>query len=96
MSYKHFVQVILVKLDSKSSELVFEPGFPEIEAVLSRLITAIVENAQGLPRVEHVLFSELQGCELVIPAMNLNEELVEETREKALHMLRTNFVGPQK
>ncbi len=86
----------MLKLDIKSSELVFQPGFPEIEAVLTRLITAIVESAHGLPRVEHVLFSELLGCELVIPAMELSEALVDETKYSALHMLRSNFIGPQK
>ncbi len=88
--------MILLKLDIKSSELIFQPCFLDIEAILGRLVTAIVESAQGLPRVEHVLFSELQGCELVLPAVKLCEGLVEETRERALHMLRRNFCGPQK
>ncbi len=88
--------MILLKLDIKSSELIFHPCFPDIEAILGHLVTAIVESAQGLPRVEHVLFSELQGCELVLPAVELGEGLVEETRKKALHMLRCNFCGPQK
>ena len=88
--------MVLLKLELKSSELSFKPAFPEIEAIVSRLITAIVESAQGLPRVEHVLFPDLQGCKLLIPAVELEELPIQEAREKATQMVRSNFIGPEK
>ena len=44
-------QMLHVQLVVKASELVFSPPLPELEAILHRLVTAIVEAAQGLPRV---------------------------------------------
>lgn len=40
-----------VQLVVKASELVFSPPLSELEAILHRLVTAIVEAGQGLPRV---------------------------------------------
>lgn len=44
-------QMLHVQLVVKASELVFSPPLPELEAILHRLVTAVVEAAQGLPRV---------------------------------------------
>ena len=40
-----------VELVVKAAELMFDPPLSELEAVVHRLISAIVEAAQGLPRV---------------------------------------------
>ena len=63
---------------------------------MNRLITTIVESGRSLPRVEHVLFPDLQGCELVISCVELGEGVVGEARGRALESLRGNFIGPQK
>ena len=40
-----------MELVVKAAELVFDPPLSELEAVVHRLISTIVEAAQGLPRV---------------------------------------------
>ena len=80
----------------KTSEIVLTPPCPELETMLHRLVTAIVESADKLPRVEHVLFPDLQGFELVIPSVKLQERVVGTAREEALQLLRANTVGPQR
>ena len=88
--------MIHCRLVIKTSELIFEPPFQDLEAIVNRLITTIVESGRGLSRVEHVLFPDLQGCELVIPCVELGEGVVREARGRALESLQGNFIGPQK
>ena len=45
----------------KGSELLFKPPFSELDAIVQRLINTIVESGQKLPRVEHVLFPDLES-----------------------------------
>lgn len=45
------LQVFHLELVVKATELMFNPPLSELEAVVHRLISAIVEAAQGLPRV---------------------------------------------
>lgn len=45
------LQVFHVELVVKATELMFSPPLSELEAVVNRLVTTIVEAAQGLPRV---------------------------------------------
>lgn len=91
-----FQPVLHIELVAKASELVFSPPFSELEAILHRLITTIVESAEKMPRVEHVLFPDLQGCEMVLPCVGLEEPVVGEARSHALLLLQANFRGPQK
>ena len=44
-----------MELVAKASELVFSPPFSELEAVLQRLITTIVESAEKMPRVRQLV-----------------------------------------
>lgn len=46
--------------------------------------------------MEHVLFPDLQGFEMVLPSVKLQERVVGEARDTALHMLRANLTGPQR
>ena len=41
-----------MELVVKAAELMFDPPLSELEGVVHRLISAIVEAAQGLPRVQ--------------------------------------------
>ena len=80
----------------KASEIVLSPSCSELEAMVHRLVTAIVESAERLPRVEHVLFPDLQGFELIVPSVRLQERIVGVAREDALRLLRANTIGPQR
>lgn len=80
----------------KASEIVLSPSCSELEAMVHRLVTAIVESGERLPRVEHVLFPDLRGFELIVPSMRLQERVVEVAREDALRLLRANTIGPQR
>ncbi len=88
--------VIRVELVVKASEIMFHPPLSELEAIVHRLISAIVEGGQGLPRVEHVLFPDLQGLEMLIPSVQLSERVVGATRDSVLQLLRANLSGPQR
>ena len=54
-------QVFHVELVVKAAELIFDPPLSELEAVIHRLISTIVEAAQGLPRVGTIPLS-LDAC----------------------------------
>lgn len=88
--------VVCVELVVKASEIMFQPPLSELEAMVHRLVSAIVEGGQGLPRVEHVLFPDLQGLEMLIPSVQLGERVVVTARERALQLLRMNLTGPQR
>ncbi len=81
---------------TKGSEIVFEPSFPLLEDVIERLVLAIVESAHKLPRVEHVLFNNLHGLEMCIPAMELEDEMVLATKAEAFKLVSSNYPGPEK
>ncbi|XP_065898705.1 dynein axonemal heavy chain 3-like isoform X2 [Dysidea avara] len=80
----------------KGTDLQFSPPMSELEAIINRLIVCIVETTHQLPRVEHVLFPDLKGHEMVIPAVPLDDNIVSAAREEALDLLRCNFPGPKK
>ena len=43
-----------------------------------------------------MLFPDLKGHDMVIPAVPLDDKIVFAAREKALDLLRRNFAGPKK
>jgi len=88
--------VIHFELVTKGSEIVMQPSFAMLEEVIERLILAIVESAHKLPRVEHVLFENLNGFDMNIPAMELEDEVVLETKARALKLISINYPGPEK
>ena len=58
-------KVLHIELVVKGSDLLFKPPFSELDAIVQRLIITIVESGQKLPRVEHVLFPDLEGKEMI-------------------------------
>lgn len=73
-----------------------QPSFSLLEDVIERLILSIVESAQKLPRVEHVLFDNLHGLDMCIPAMEVEDEVVQATKARALKLISANYPGPEK
>ena len=59
--FLYYAKVLHIELIVKGSELLFKPPFSELDAIVQRLIITIVESGQKLPRVEHVLFPDLEG-----------------------------------
>lgn len=45
------MKVFHLELVVKGAEIVYDPAFAEVEGLLNRLITVIVESGQNLPRV---------------------------------------------
>ncbi|KAL5473898.1 hypothetical protein EMCRGX_G028462 [Ephydatia muelleri] len=88
--------VIHVNVLVKASELLYVPNFGDMESVVLNVIKSIVESGQNLPRVEHMLFTDLQGLQMVIPSVELHESVVTEAQKMAVQLLKKNFVGPQK
>jgi dynein heavy chain len=78
------------------SELSFTPPIEEVENIINRLITVIVESSHNIPRVEHVLFPDLHGYKMVIPSVSVYDEMVIYTRRHANDLLKVNFPGIKK
>lgn len=94
--YPSFVQVFHVELVVKSPELVFEPPLTVLEDIVDRLISAIVESAQRLPRVEHVLFPGEERFELLLPAVEISDEVVFFAKREAMRLVTDNYPGGRK
>ena len=90
------MQVIHLELITKASEIVIDPPLATLRDVVERLVLAIVESAQGLPRVEHVLFQDLQGYDMWIPTMEVHDDMVSAAKTRALKHITTNFSGPER
>ena len=88
--------MVHIELVIKGSELVFHPPLSDLEDIVDRLITVIVESAHKLPRVEHVLFPDLEGFSLLIPAIQYDDETVTATRNHAQKIVAANFKGTGK
>ena len=43
-----------------------------------------------------MLFPDLKGHDMVIPAVPLDDKIVITAREQAVNLLRINFAGPKK
>lgn len=80
----------------KSPELVFEPPLNVLEEIVDRLITFIVESAQRLPRVEHVLFPGEEKFELLLPAVELSDAVVFFAKRDAMRLVTDNYPGARK
>ena len=89
-------QVLHMQLLAEPPALHFTPPFSELEAIVQRLVEAIVSAGEGLPRVEHVLFPDLKGFELAISSVQSEEVVVLSARERALQLLKANTAGPHK
>lgn len=81
---------------AKSSELIFEPPLNVLEDIVDRLITNIVESAQKLPRVEHVLFPELYGFDMLLPSVEFTDEVVLAAKAEAARLVSLNYPGAKK
>lgn len=90
------LQVFHIELQTKSSEFVFDPPLTVLEDIVERLITCIVESAQKLSRVEHVLFPGLEGFEMYLPSMDLHDEVVLSAKHKAIRFVLANNPGTRK
>lgn len=80
----------------KSSELIFDPPLNHLEDIVDRLFTYIIECAQRLPRVEHVLFPSEDKFEMFLSAVELSDEVVTNAKDEALALVRDNYPGAQK
>ena len=80
----------------KSSELVFDPPLTVLEDIVERLLMVMVESAQKIPRVEHVLFPGLEGHDMLLPAVGFSDEVVLAAKAKALSLVTANYPGAQK
>lgn len=88
--------MVHIGLVVKTTEPIFEPPLSNLEVLVDQLITAMVESAHRLPRVEHTLFTDLEGMEMVIQSVELNDEVVISAKNQALEYIRANFTGAQK
>ena len=90
------LQVFNIELVAKSPELVFDPPLSILEDIVERLIMIIVESAQKLPRVEHVLFPDLYGFDMLLPAVDFTDEVVLATKAEAALLVSFNYPGAKK
>ncbi|XP_044289654.1 dynein axonemal heavy chain 3 isoform X4 [Varanus komodoensis] len=89
-------QILVIKLDVKDPSIVFDPDMKACWDLIYRCFLEILNNAEGLPKVQVKLFPELKGDDLILRTVQEDEALVSEYVNKAAEIFDCNLVGPQK
>lgn len=89
-------ETMIVQLKIDGGKLTFDPPFRELRDILLRLLTDIVQNASGLPRVEVELFPDMKDKKLFLRGVYVDESLVQDYMNQAVDVFKLNTVGPQK
>ena len=81
----------------ENSKLGFRPSFPDLFDYFCLIIDTMVINARKIPRVEPLLFEKVEDEEVVyLSSVSVDEELVENAKERIQKVITANSHGPQK
>ncbi|KAM6320279.1 dynein axonemal heavy chain 3 [Podargus strigoides] len=89
-------QILMVKLSVEEPEIVFEPPLKECWHLISHCFREILHGAEELPKVERLLFPELQRDDLTLSTVKPDESLFSEFVNKLEKIFESNILGPQK
>uniref|UniRef100_A0A8C9NAX7 Uncharacterized protein n=1 Tax=Serinus canaria TaxID=9135 RepID=A0A8C9NAX7_SERCA len=89
-------QILIVKLRVKEPDIVFEPPLGACWELISHCFQKILQSAEELPKVEKLLFPELQRGDLTLNTVKPQESLFLEYINKLEKIFESNIVGPQK
>jgi dynein heavy chain, axonemal len=85
--------VFLQRLYADGPKIVFEPANQDIRSILQRCIQHIVNGAAHIPRIESHLFDS--KTKLLVRHVRTDEEIVDHTTQRVLHVLTVNYPGPR-
>ncbi|KAK1794827.1 hypothetical protein P4O66_009897, partial [Electrophorus voltai] len=88
--------LLLVKLKVEESRVSIHPSVSQCWDVLQQAFVHIASSAQNLPRVECIIFPELQDKGLTLRSVRPDESLVSDLLSRARDIFQKNTVGPQR
>ncbi|KAL4617872.1 dynein heavy chain 3, axonemal [Arapaima gigas] len=89
-------QVLVVKLRVEEPHIAFQPSLKECWEFIHRAFVEIIRSAEDLPRVECLLFPEIQERNLTLRTVNPDEFLVSSIIHTAMEIFQKNTVGPNR
>ncbi|NXU08026.1 DYH3 protein, partial [Pardalotus punctatus] len=89
-------QLLTIKLRVEESDIVFEPPFTACWDLIRCWFMEILQSAEGLPKVEKLLFPELQRDDLTLSTVKPHESLFKDCINKLEKVFESNIVGPEK
>ena len=76
-------------------EVAFRPSFPNICDFFSAIIDIMVISVKELPRIEHLLFCEVEDLDMsFISTVEIEETLVISSKERIKTVIYANSHGP--
>jgi hypothetical protein len=96
LSYQIFPFTCYLKPNRESGLIKIDPDFDETVETFYQIIDDIVESLYDMPRIEKLLFQEIQGVECVYYNMvKKNEELVVKSKHLIKQIITSNATGPK-
>ncbi|XP_073915702.1 dynein axonemal heavy chain 3 isoform X2 [Castor canadensis] len=89
-------QLIMIKLEVQEPIIVFNPSFDECWELIKGTFLEIIQNSDGIPKVESILFPELKGYNLILGTVDFKENLVSDFVNQTFEVFKKNQVGPHK
>ncbi|XP_069920753.1 dynein axonemal heavy chain 3 isoform X2 [Oryctolagus cuniculus] len=89
-------QLIMIKLEVSEPNIIFNPSFDDCWELIHNSFLEIIDNSNGIPKVESILFPELKGYNLILGTINSEEELVSNFMDQTYEVFKKNKVGPHK
>ncbi|ESO02274.1 hypothetical protein HELRODRAFT_188646 [Helobdella robusta] len=86
---------LLFKIRVQDLQIEFYPLFDEVEENIIASIREIIYCAEGIPRVDHKLFPDLNYLSMTIKSIKFKESIVTRYVEKAVSIFRKNTLGPK-
>lgn len=78
-----------------NTEVSFRPSFPNICDFFSAIIDIMVISVKELPRIEHLLFCEIEDLAMsFISTVQLEEVIVGNAKERIKTVIYANSYGP--
>ncbi|XP_058254502.1 dynein axonemal heavy chain 3 [Hemibagrus wyckioides] len=88
--------LLLVKLKVEESSITFQPPLSQCWELIMNSFIHIISSADHLPRVECILFSELQEKDLTLRSVKHDELLVKDLLSRARVVYQRNSAGPHR
>ena len=89
------VSFFSLNLAGAGAQIRFQPPLTDLEGVIMNILEELVAAVKDLPRVETKLFSSLQGEQLSLPCISIQDERIDEGKYFR-KIIQKNAAAPQK
>ncbi|XP_065680811.1 dynein axonemal heavy chain 3 isoform X1 [Hydra vulgaris] len=89
-------QIFLVDVVLINSQIIFQPSLNSFQDLLMRVFQKVTCSSESIPRVETVLFPNLNDKELFLNKVDYNQSSVQHYIKMVLDVLESNMKGPYK